>query len=299
MDERLKKLQQIGQWCREDGGLWDVITCLRGPDSPSERPNMGAEEAAAAYKARRARKYDTVEVIRGASVGQCGGARTRTDTFVTLPDESMWDHFDKHVARAAKALNVEIKIKALKQKKIADIDITCAPPPTSVIKQKKALIPGITAETGTYYPGMFTAFEGWVLRSISGHKPNKDLFHVMGQWLTDSKAPIELPEKLKGWKTGPPPMITTWLPNNHCTAQARKGNLAYFEQLYGFVFPSTPYLAKVLMNEPWLEYVKKEMDYRTGATPPNVPPPVKAGTKKSSLSVANFTSQSAWSNDGI
>ena len=38
------------------GAAWDLMTCLRGPDSPSERGDMSSEEAATAYAGRRARK---------------------------------------------------------------------------------------------------------------------------------------------------------------------------------------------------------------------------------------------------
>src|SRR3990167_6500200 len=56
------------------GEAWDVLTCLRGPDSPSERPDMTANESAVAYTGRRKRKYNTVEVIRAAAFfGTCGG----------------------------------------------------------------------------------------------------------------------------------------------------------------------------------------------------------------------------------
>lgn len=94
--------------------LWDIITCLRGPDSPSEKPSMTSEESSTAYAGRRKRKRQTVEVIRGkALLGAVGGsARFRTDiNYVELPPTSEWDHFDKHVQRAANALGIEVKIQ--------------------------------------------------------------------------------------------------------------------------------------------------------------------------------------------
>jgi len=91
--------------------FWDLITCLRGPDSPSERSNMTSEEHAAAYSGRRKRKYNTVEVIRHkVFYGACGGsARRRAGDSVLLPPPYKWEHFDKHVARAAEVLGLEVK----------------------------------------------------------------------------------------------------------------------------------------------------------------------------------------------
>lgn len=95
---------------------WDMITCLRGPDSPSERPDMSAQEASVAYSARRERKYKTVEVIRNkAFFGVIGGAaRSHKGDSVTLPPRNQWDHFDKHVERAAKALGLKVIIEGEK-----------------------------------------------------------------------------------------------------------------------------------------------------------------------------------------
>ena len=93
------------------GKFWDVITCQRGPDSPSERPNMTSKESSAAYAGRRERKHRTVEVIREVSFfGAVGGAaRHHKAEAVQLPPSSEWDHFDKHVARAAKALGIKVE----------------------------------------------------------------------------------------------------------------------------------------------------------------------------------------------
>lgn len=94
--------------------LWDIITCQRGPDSPSERGDMADSEASAAYRLRRERKRDTVEVIRAQSFGGVvgGAARYRTDiNYVTLPPSSEWDHFDRHVSKAANALGLEVRFK--------------------------------------------------------------------------------------------------------------------------------------------------------------------------------------------
>lgn len=113
-NDEMRKL--IGEFLKEGGEeahqFWDLITCLRGPDSPSERADMNSAESAAAYKGRRERKAKTVEVIRALAFygASSGGARLRFDrNYVTLPPQSKWDHFDKHVARAAASLNIEVK----------------------------------------------------------------------------------------------------------------------------------------------------------------------------------------------
>lgn len=89
---------------------WDLMGCVRGPDSPSERPDMQPDESSRAYKGRRDRKYKTVEIIREAmffgSIGGC--ARFHKDTKVTLPRHSAYDHFDKHVERAAHAIGLNV-----------------------------------------------------------------------------------------------------------------------------------------------------------------------------------------------
>ena|SRR3990167_1461489 len=92
------------------GPAWDLITCLRGPDFPSEKGNMSPKEAQVAYRARRARKYRTVEVIRSvAFFGSVGGAaRHHSDEVVILPPRPEWDHFDRHVARAANVLGLTV-----------------------------------------------------------------------------------------------------------------------------------------------------------------------------------------------
>lgn len=108
-------LDKIAKLLRgENGGaLWDVLTAMRGPDSPSERPNMPPDQAARAYKGRRDRKYKTGEILRAVALpGATPGARTHLDTKVTLPPQDTWDHYDKHVARAAKALGLGIEVEA-------------------------------------------------------------------------------------------------------------------------------------------------------------------------------------------
>jgi len=105
-----EKRRQIGEWLREPGGdkLWDLLCGLRGPDSPSERGDMGEGERQVAYSGRRKRKYDTVEVIREkAFFGALGGsARHHASTHITLPPEEERDHFDRHMERAAEVLGI-------------------------------------------------------------------------------------------------------------------------------------------------------------------------------------------------
>jgi hypothetical protein len=90
---------------------WDLLACVRGPDYPSERPDMNQSESASAYRSRRERKFRTVEIIRHKLFyGVIGGcARSHADTHVTLPKVSQWDHFDRHVQRAANILELPIK----------------------------------------------------------------------------------------------------------------------------------------------------------------------------------------------
>jgi len=108
-----KDLDTISKLLRGANGsaLWDVLTAMRGPDFPSERPNMSPREASAAYRGRRERKYRTGEVLRAVALpGACIGARTHFDTKVVLPPTDQWDHYDKHVARAARALGLGVEI---------------------------------------------------------------------------------------------------------------------------------------------------------------------------------------------
>lgn len=108
------------------GLLWDLITCLRGPDSPSEKPNMTSNESREAYGGRRKRKAKTVEVIRHyAFNGIIGGcARSRSDRdYVELPPTSEWDHFDRHVERAAQVLGLEVRVEKNEASKGLEINM--------------------------------------------------------------------------------------------------------------------------------------------------------------------------------
>ena len=95
------------------GAAWDVLTCQRGPDAPSERPDMSSSEFSKAYAGRRERKYNTVEVIREvAFFGTVGGAaRHHKADRVKLPPKSRWDHFDRHVERAARVLGLKVEVE--------------------------------------------------------------------------------------------------------------------------------------------------------------------------------------------
>lgn len=93
------------------GQFWDLITGLRGPDSPSERPDMSSEESAKAYAGRRNRKYDAGEVIRDtAFFGACGGcARSHAGDTIVVNPASKQDHYDRHAVRAAKVIGLKVK----------------------------------------------------------------------------------------------------------------------------------------------------------------------------------------------
>lgn len=107
-------LKEINQFLREspDGGrLWDLMTASRGPDSPSERPDMSSTDYHKAYEGRRIRKYNTVEVIRARAFPFASGCRKHSADYVTLPPPSEHEHFDRHVQAAALALGLRIDYK--------------------------------------------------------------------------------------------------------------------------------------------------------------------------------------------
>lgn len=91
--------------------FWDVIVCLRGPDWPSERPCQPVTTQQKRYAQRLDRKYRTVEVVRAKAFGGVvgGSAKAHAAKSVQLPPPQKWDHFDKHVYRAAQALGLKIE----------------------------------------------------------------------------------------------------------------------------------------------------------------------------------------------
>jgi len=109
--EDIRKLIAVWFKTGKGGAFWDLITALRGPDSPSERPDLSASENSKRYAARRARKFASTEIIRKkAFYGVIGGAaRSHEAEYITLPPPSKWDHFDKHMARAAGVLGLDIR----------------------------------------------------------------------------------------------------------------------------------------------------------------------------------------------
>ena len=90
---------------------WDIMGCVRGPDSPSETPSMSSTERNVAYRGRRARKYDTVEVLREEMFfGKVGGAaRHHKGDSVKVSPSNKQDHFDVHMIRGAQALGLKVK----------------------------------------------------------------------------------------------------------------------------------------------------------------------------------------------
>ncbi|TFH63977.1 MAG: hypothetical protein E4G90_09035 [Gemmatimonadales bacterium] len=96
----------------ESSKLWDIVTAMRGPDSPSERPSDAPTTHRRKWAERVERKMQTVAVIRGEVFGATsapGSARMTRRSYVRLPKEGEWDHYDKHVARAARALELELR----------------------------------------------------------------------------------------------------------------------------------------------------------------------------------------------
>src|SRR5688572_4624643 len=81
--------RQIGRWLsgKHGAALATILAAQRGPDSPSERPDMGQAEHDKAYWGRRARKASSGEVIRNASFFGIGrvGARSRGGDAIVLP----------------------------------------------------------------------------------------------------------------------------------------------------------------------------------------------------------------------
>jgi len=139
MDSELKKKLDIIRplfkgACGKD--LWDVLVCLRGPDSPSERPNQPEGVRESSYNARVARKMKTVAIIRGNTFPGVGAARCADGDTVSLPPSNTWDHFDKHVHRAALALGLKVQIeepaKAAGQVIEAHVKPPVAPPAPDV-----------------------------------------------------------------------------------------------------------------------------------------------------------------------
>ncbi len=100
----------------EASKAWDVLSCVRGPDSPSETSDMEDEAHEVAYRGRRNRKYNTVEVIRNIMFhGRVGGsARHHSDNTVTIAPPREQDHFDRHVERAATILGIKVKYASRK-----------------------------------------------------------------------------------------------------------------------------------------------------------------------------------------
>ncbi len=111
--DRTEKLRKIAEWCRADAQLWHIVTALRGPDSPSERPGDSPSDFKSRYAGRVNRKMKTGAVIRAkAGFTNVGGARYKEADHVTLPkDKSSWDHYDKHINAAAVALGLRVEME--------------------------------------------------------------------------------------------------------------------------------------------------------------------------------------------
>lgn len=107
-----EKLDILAVWVEQDKALWDVLTALRGPDSPSEIGDGLGVKNAALYDQRRKRKYQTTEIIRAKSGLHGGAARFHAGNQVKVPPTEKWDHFDRHVVKAAKALGIEVVTEA-------------------------------------------------------------------------------------------------------------------------------------------------------------------------------------------
>jgi hypothetical protein len=94
--------------------FWNLITALRGPDTPCETTDMDQTQREIAYKARRQRKSGGVEVIRWhAFHGTVGGtARYRSDRdYIEVPPRKQHDHHDGHLVKAAEAIGLKVEYK--------------------------------------------------------------------------------------------------------------------------------------------------------------------------------------------
>lgn len=104
--------RQIGRWLsgKHGSSLAAILAAQRGPDSPSERPDMGSKDHDQAYWGRRARKASSGEIIRAASFFGIGlvGARSRGGDSIVLPMSTNWDHYDKHMSQAASVLGLKV-----------------------------------------------------------------------------------------------------------------------------------------------------------------------------------------------
>ena len=104
--------KQIGRWLSGFNGsnLAAILAAQRGPDSPSEHGGVDSAEYQRLYAGRRARKHSSGEVIRAASFFGIGkvGCRSRKADSITLPPSNCWDHYDKHMAQAAKVLGIKV-----------------------------------------------------------------------------------------------------------------------------------------------------------------------------------------------
>ena len=117
---------------------WDIITALRGPDSPSERHEMTMKQQGLAYTARRKRKAQGVEVIRHHAFhgAMSGSARSRTDRcYVVIPPLAEQDHHDVHLQKAARALGLVVKVaKDTPKWKKLWLQIVRLLPPTGIVE---------------------------------------------------------------------------------------------------------------------------------------------------------------------
>lgn len=185
--------------------LWDVMAVVRGPDAPSERPDMERKAAEDAYRGRRERKRRTGEVLRGAMFfGAHGGcARTRTDiTYVTLPPRDEWDHYDKHVARAADILGLEVKFLD-RPKEMRVKTITAKELIRESLAEIEVYLKGGGSNTwfklsggGQIYgkPNYFTINFGGKLIPFGNATPTSNALDNLKKWLGEPEGAIDVDE---------------------------------------------------------------------------------------------------------
>lgn len=185
LPEHLKKpLTTIRQLMETTPGLWDIIACQRGPDSPSERPYQPSRQAYELHTARRERKSRTGAVIRGLSGISTGGASQRTDRdYVELPPENEWDHYDKHIARAAQAMGIAVHI--VPELSIFKDGTPAHPtaPPTEGGKNAPSM-----SQKAAHHAKLYTNdSKGWMAASVMA-KPTKSIY--LAQWYGPESAKL-------------------------------------------------------------------------------------------------------------
>lgn len=102
---------------KEGKKFWDVMVALRGPDQGfGSGPAKIDGSTPTEENARISRKKLTSTIIRGRmfpGTVHCSAAQidANPDAIIQLPAKAGWDHFDKHVFKAATVLGIKYEIE--------------------------------------------------------------------------------------------------------------------------------------------------------------------------------------------